>query len=1137
MPNYVALGTKDSGAGGFDDYGGELEIHKLDFQDRGLKCSVAGSVKTTGKFSSIAWSPMSNFSSDFGSGLIAGGMNDGTINLWDPSKLISKHPSPQMSSFKHHGGPVAGLDFNPIAASNHLLASGGADGQVLIHNLDRPDTPKQPYVPAPDPGAAKHTAEVSRVAWNTLVPHILASASANGSCHVWDLRQKKSWCELRDAKKGAIADIAWNPIEGLQIVTAMGDDTNPVINMWDLRSSTTLPLAQLQGHTQGVLSMSWCPSDTSLLLSCGKDNHTFVWDLYERRPVYELQAETTASSAAGAGFGGFGMSAGRRYEVAWAPKQRAVLSTCSFDRKVQVHSMAGTRTHSGRAPKWLRKPCGASFGFGGKLVRFGDAANQAAPVTPGGVQVPRPLSVSSVVEDARVVQASVKFEEALAVKDYKALCEAKAAEAEAKPTAAGGLPGMHEASVWRFVQLVFEDSARSKLLLKLGFDAEKIAQEVEATKAEKKAAATEPAGDKAGVAEAPTTKSAEDFFGSEEAEGASASSPSGDGDGDADGDSSATEPPKATQAAAAEPAPAGAAAGAAGLATESQVVKKALLVGNFAAAVEGCFERGQYADALLLASCGGAELWETTRRRYFEKEAPKRPYLNIVAAIINSKLGELVSESDLGDWRQTLAILATYGKSEEFSALCEQLGARLELEAQDSPSASLCYLCAINVPKTVAIWVHELREQSARLGRTDSMALHALVEKVSVFTEGDEGTSIGELGADLSSLLSLYGALLANQGQMVTAAKYLASDDPHCALLRHRLFYAAQMDRTGAQPPPLPFQPLVVGVSPPKPSAEEAAHAAAYAAAAGGAAAVQPAAAAGGGAAQLPASRSAEAFAGAGTSAGGGAVVQPGGNRSKTGPEPVQLEAVDPQTGLPVGWIWQQDPASQRVYYVNTMSGVTQWDPPQPQPVARPTPAHAAPVPSPVSQPAPAAAPMPAPVSQPVPAAFPVAAPAPAPSAAAPVSSAPGLPKLDGFKSGPGKRSEKYVPPADGSAGAEPGAPNLAALPAEVAPIKPALEDLQGKLAVMCAAPAEKKQLIEAGKAAAVLLAKLATPGAVNPEVAAKALQLVQCVQRADYPGASAVHKDLTATEWDNHKDWVKNIKGIIALAQKKGVY
>ena len=38
------------------------------------------------------------------------------------------------------------------------------------------------------------------------------------------------------------------------MVTAMGDDQNPVIRLWDLRSSVTVPLGTLSGHTAGVLS-------------------------------------------------------------------------------------------------------------------------------------------------------------------------------------------------------------------------------------------------------------------------------------------------------------------------------------------------------------------------------------------------------------------------------------------------------------------------------------------------------------------------------------------------------------------------------------------------------------------------------------------------------------------------------------------------------------------------------------------------------------------------------------------------------------------------------------------------------------------------------------------------------------------
>ena len=49
------------------------------------------------------------------------------------------------------------------------------------------------FVPAPPPNSTKHTADITKVAWNTQVVHILASAAQNGSTIVWDLRQKKAW--------------------------------------------------------------------------------------------------------------------------------------------------------------------------------------------------------------------------------------------------------------------------------------------------------------------------------------------------------------------------------------------------------------------------------------------------------------------------------------------------------------------------------------------------------------------------------------------------------------------------------------------------------------------------------------------------------------------------------------------------------------------------------------------------------------------------------------------------------------------------------------------------------------------------------------------------------------------------------
>jgi hypothetical protein len=58
-------------------------------------------------------------------------------------------------------------------------------------------------------------------------------------------------------------------------------------------------------------------------------------------------------------------------------------------------------------PKWLRRPCGASFGFGGKLVTFenGDAAAAVA----GSGSGPRPLvHLSRVITETELVERSGK---------------------------------------------------------------------------------------------------------------------------------------------------------------------------------------------------------------------------------------------------------------------------------------------------------------------------------------------------------------------------------------------------------------------------------------------------------------------------------------------------------------------------------------------------------------------------------------------------------------------------------------------------------------------------------------------------------------------------------------------------------
>lgn len=66
-------------------------------------------------------------------GLIAGGMVDGNIHVWDPARLAMGDSECLLASVEQHQGAIHGLHFNPHKESSHLLASGGADCEVLLY--------------------------------------------------------------------------------------------------------------------------------------------------------------------------------------------------------------------------------------------------------------------------------------------------------------------------------------------------------------------------------------------------------------------------------------------------------------------------------------------------------------------------------------------------------------------------------------------------------------------------------------------------------------------------------------------------------------------------------------------------------------------------------------------------------------------------------------------------------------------------------------------------------------------------------------------------------------------------------------------------------------------------------------------
>lgn len=276
------------------------------------------------------------------------------------------------------------------------------------------------YTPGAKPQQAS---DIASVAWNKKVQHILASTQFSGVTVIWDLKAKKPVINFADRNSKARAkSIAWHPLEATQILTASEEDDAPVLQMWDLRNVFT-PVRTFNGHTRGVWGVSWSPFDSSLVLSCGKDNRTLCWHVETAEVLCEVESGADPSIW--------------NFDVQWSPRIPAILSTCSLEGKVSIYALqdvcertavddvnfGATQVQSTPAraapkhtPGWLQRPCGVAFGFGGKLVSFEKSKDPKGP---------RTVNVGSVVTEKAILKRSERLEEVINGGNFSTFCDEK----------------------------------------------------------------------------------------------------------------------------------------------------------------------------------------------------------------------------------------------------------------------------------------------------------------------------------------------------------------------------------------------------------------------------------------------------------------------------------------------------------------------------------------------------------------------------------------------------------------------------------------------------------------------------------------------------------------------------------------
>ena len=556
----------------------------------------------------------------------------------------------------------------------------------------------------------------------------------------------------------------------------------------------------------------------------------------------------------------------------WCPRNPDLLAIASFDGSIGIHSLQSAQEvapeppvadssddffnpsyHQNfesslclkQPPKWLHRPVSATFGYGGTLVTVNNLSGASGQNQSSSVHIHKVITENNIVSQAKKLENASSDPVALASL-AKANSEAHSADKDA-------------AATWSALASLFDTSSKDELIALLGFSKGQIVQQVEEAvkvlQAQSRAQMLEksplpPAEDP----QTPTSHKASPFNGPEATAtpGAVSTTESSSLFGDevtpATGDASAdffsslgyipsaipdhlriphVDPSVESSAAATQGSPYSSAAPSEvfkshtfniypdGESDVDRLVTKALVLGDFESAVTLCLSAERFTDAILLATKGGPELLKKTQAAYFERRTISLPYLRLFQSIVGNDLADIVQNADLKEWQVVFVILCTYASPDEFAALVEQLGLRLEFQGNlvktsgvdDAEGkakhlrkhATLCYLAAGKLEKIVNIWVEEMAEEEetadadakgASLYTVHAEALQNFIEKVTIFrsavkyvdTEMQQPTTseiVAKTGARTYKLASLYDRyfeyadLLATQGLMDLAVKYL----------------------------------------------------------------------------------------------------------------------------------------------------------------------------------------------------------------------------------------------------------------------------------------------------------------------------------------------------------------------------
>ncbi|PYH99578.1 WD40 repeat-like protein [Aspergillus ellipticus CBS 707.79] len=780
----IATGTR---AGAVDvDFSNQtcLELWDLALgrHEAGGELQPVAKLDTDSGFNDLAWTE----SEDNSRGVIAGALENGSLDLWDADKLLNGSSDAVISRTNKHSGAIKALQFNP--KHSNLLATGGSKGELYISDLNNIANPSKL-------GTGARADDIECLDWNKKVAHILVTGSSAGFVTVWDVKTKKESLTLNNMGRKAVSAVAWDPEKPTKLVTATPLESDPLICVWDLRNSHA-PERTLRGHESGVLSLSWCAQDPDLLLSSGKDNRTMCWN-----------------PQTGHAYGEFPVVTNWTFQTRWNPHNPNFFATASFDGRISIQTIQNTGTEAAQAiadqnqaldgedffakaqtqpqvssfslpktPKWLERPCGATFGFGGRVVSVNliEKGQRASKV-----------KISPFEVDEAVGKSTETFESALKDGDLRSICETRAASA----------PSDEEKSDWKVIEALISADPRKGLVEYLGFadQADEAADGLAKLGLDKEEEVNGEASKESRGSGAKKHRRLQSMF-----------------DANPEADSFLSDLAASKGAKTNNPFHI-----FNGEETDADKdITKALLLGDFNKALDAALKEDRLSDAFMIAICGGPKCIEKAQEHYFQKQTNSPNYVRLLASIVGKNLWDVVYNADLSNWKEVMAALCTFAEEKDFADLCEALGDRLEEELRNTDDkglrkdASFCFLAGSKLEKVVAIWIEELREneQKAIESAVDDSAfsihvraLQALIEKVTIFrqvTKFEDTERTKESDWKLGTLYDKYieyADVVATHGRLQVAQTYLdlvPEKHPEAEIARNRIRLATRQAAT-----------------------------------------------------------------------------------------------------------------------------------------------------------------------------------------------------------------------------------------------------------------------------------------------------------------------------------------------------